>query len=407
MRLLVVTQYFWPENFRINDLVAELVRKGHTVTVLTGKPNYPDGRVFDAFAKSPQAFDSYEGASVVRIPMFARGRGGLRLVLNYLSYAISASLMGAWRLRGQAFDSILVYEPSPITVGIPGVVLRALKRAPMALWVLDLWPETLKAVGVLKSDRALRLIGFFVGWIYRRCDLILAQSKSFIPQIRHYAGNTRRVEYFPSWAEALFDGGSVVPAPELPVHQSLFTIMFAGNIGEAQDFPAILAAVELLRDHKDIRWVVLGDGRMAAWLAQEITARGLADAIQCLGRYPVERMPSFFQHADALLVSLKKEPIFAMTIPGKLQSYLAAGIPVLAMLDGEGSELLVKAEAGMTCAAGDSAGLARAVLELKAMTSAERKAMGARGTALYEREFQRQTLVDKAEALLLSMAKMP
>lgn len=407
MRLLVVTQYFWPENFRINDLVAELVRKGHTVTVLTGKPNYPDGRVFDAFAKSPQAFDSYEGASVVRIPMFARGRGGLRLVLNYLSYAISASLVGAWRLRGQAFDSILVYEPSPITVGIPGIVLRALKRAPMALWVLDLWPETLKAVGVLKSDRALRLIGYFVGWIYRRCDLILAQSKSFIPQIRYYAGSTRRVEYFPSWAEALFDGGSVVPASELPVNPSLFTIMFAGNIGEAQDFPAILAAVELLRDHKDIRWVVLGDGRMAAWLAQEITARGLEDAIHCLGRYPVERMPSFFQHADALLVSLKKEPIFAMTIPGKLQSYLAAGIPVIAMLDGEGSELLARAEAGVTCAAGDSAGLARAVLELKAMTNTERKAMGARGSELYEREFQRQTLVDKAEALLLSLAKIP
>lgn len=404
MRLLVVTQYFWPENFRINDLVTEFTRKGHEVTVLTGWPNYPDGRVFEAYRQDPAHFVSFEGARVVRVPLFPRGRGGLRLMLNYLSFALSASLLGLWKLRGQSFDAVLVYEPSPITVGIPGAVMRAVKRAPMALWVLDLWPETLKAVGVVKSDLLLRLVGKLVAFIYRRCDLILAQSRSFIPQIRRYAGEGRRIEYFPNWAESVFDGGVVEPAPEVAPLKDGFSVMFAGNIGEAQDFPAILAAAQALRDHSRIRWLIVGDGRMSPWVAQEIAARDLGACVQLLGRYPVERMPSFFRHADALLVSLKNEPIFALTIPGKLQSYLAAGVPVIAMLDGEGAELLAEAGAGLACAAGDYAGLAQAVLRLADMEQSQRQAMGRRGQALYAREFERQVLLDRAEGWLLDLA---
>lgn len=404
MRLLVVTQYFWPENFRINDLVTEFTRKGHEVTVLTGWPNYPDGRVFEAYRQDPAHFVSFEGARVVRVPLFPRGRGGLRLMLNYLSFALSASLLGLWKLRGQSFDAVLVYEPSPITVGIPGAVMRAVKRAPMALWVLDLWPETLKAVGVVKSDLLLRLVGKLVAFIYRRCDLILAQSRSFIPQIRRYAGEGRRIEYFPNWAESVFGGGVVDPAPEVAPLKDGFSVMFAGNIGEAQDFPAILAAAQALRDHSGIRWLIVGDGRMSPWVAQEIAARDLGGCVQLLGRYPVERMPSFFRHADALLVSLKNEPIFALTIPGKLQSYLAAGAPVIAMLDGEGAELLAGAGAGLACAAGDHAGLAQAVLRLADMQASQRQAMGQRGQALYAREFERQVLLDRVEGWLLDLA---
>ena len=404
MRLLVVTQYFWPENFRINDLVTEFTRKGHEVTVLTGWPNYPDGKVFEAYRQDPARFVSFEGARVVRVPLFPRGRGGLRLMLNYLSFALSASLLGLWKLRGQSFDAVLVYEPSPITVGIPGAVMRAVKRAPMALWVLDLWPETLKAVGVVKSDLLLRLVGKLVAFIYRRCDLILAQSRSFIPQIRRYAGEGRRIEYFPNWAESVFDGGVVEPAPEVAPLKEGFSVMFAGNIGEAQDFPAILAAAQALRDHSRIRWLIVGDGRMSPWVAQEIAARDLGACVQLLGRYPVERMPSFFRHADALLVSLKNEPIFALTIPGKLQSYLAAGVPVIAMLDGEGAELLAEAGAGLACAAGDHAGLAQAVLRLADMEQSQRQAMGQRGQALYAREFERQVLLDRVEGWLLDLA---
>lgn len=400
MRLLIVSQYFWPENFRINDLAAEFARKGHEVTVLTGWPNYPDGKVFGAYRQNPSHYAVFEGVRIVRVPLWPRGRGGVHLILNYLSFALSASVLGLWRLRGQKFDSILVYEPSPITVGIPGAVLRAVKRAPLAFWVLDLWPETLKAVGAVKSERVLKLVGKLVAFIYRRCDLILAQSRSFIPQIRHYAGDDRRVEYFPNWAESVFGDDVVEPALEVASLKDSFSVMFAGNIGEAQDFPAILAAAQLLRSHSHIRWLIVGDGRMGQWVAQEIIARDLGECVQLLGRHPVERMPSFFRHADALLVSLKNDPIFALTIPGKLQSYLAAGIPVIAMLDGEGADLLSEAEAGLSCAAGDHACLAQAVLRLAGMEISQRLAMGRRGRDLYAREFDRQLLLDRLESWL-------
>jgi len=327
-------------------------------------------------------------------------------VLNYFSFALSASLWGVWRLRKDRVDAILVYEPSPVTVGIPGAVLRWCKRAPMAFWVLDLWPETLNAVGMVRSAWGLGLVGQMVRWIYRRCDLILAQSNSFIPQIRRYAGEFARIAYFPSWAESLFAGNTdQPPADELVRAPCSFTVMFAGNIGEAQDFPSILAAAEHLKDsHPHIRWVVLGDGRVKPWVEQAIAARKLASCVHLLGRFPVERMPSFFRGADALLVSLKKEPIFAMTIPGKLQSYLAAGRPIVAMLDGEGAKLLNDAGAGLSCPSGDAAGLANAVVRLSEMNDVERVEMGRKGLALYEQEFERSMLLGRLEDWMLQMA---
>jgi len=403
VRLLVVTQYFWPENFRINDLVAELVRRGHQVVVLTGWPNYPEGQIFSDFRGNPRGFDWYEGARVVRVPMLPRGQGGVRLILNYLTFALSASFLGPWRLRRCEFDAIFAYEPSPITVGVPAAVLRAFKKAPLAFWVLDLWPETLQAIGVIRSRFILQLVGKLVASIYKRCDLILAQSKSFIVPIARYAGKGARIEYFPSWAESVFNARDVLPAPEIPLKSGSFTVLFAGNIGDAQDFPAILAAAERLKDYPNIRWLIVGDGRMAGWVSDEIKRRGLQTSILMLGRYPVERMPSFFKHADALLVSLKDKPIFTLTIPGKLQSYLAAGIPVLAMLNGEGAEVVQNGGAGLACRAGDHRALAEAVLRLSEMPIDERKAMGMKGVALSKEEFGREKLICQLEVWLLKL----
>lgn len=400
MRLLVVSQYFWPENFRVNDLVAELVARGHAVTVLTGHPNYPSGEFFPEFVAAPAAFVTYAGARVVRVPHLARGKGGLRLALNYASFAASATVLGLWKLRGQPFDAIFAYEPSPITVGLPAAAMRWAKRAPLTFWVLDLWPETLSAIGVVRSARILRWVGALVSFIYRRCDLILAQSRSFIPQIRRYATPASRVEYFPQWAEAMFDLRQVAPAPEVVPAPGVFSVMFAGNIGDAQDFPAILGAAELLKHRADIRWLIVGDGRLSPWLEQEVTARGLGHCFTLLGRFPVERMSSFFKHADALLMSLKDEPIFAMTIPGKLQSYLAAGRPLLAMLNGEGADVVERAQAGLTCAAGDHQGLAAAVARMADMTPAERAAMGERGLRASAEQFDRARLITQFEEWL-------
>ena len=400
MRLLIVSQYFWPEDFRINDLAAEFVARGHEVTVLTGHPNYPDGRIFDEFRSNPRGFDRFEGVRIVRVPLIARGAGGARLILNYLSFALMASLLGVWRLRGARFDAIFAYEPSPITVGIPAAVLRLVKRAPLALWVLDLWPETLEAIGVVRSGWMLRLVGRMVSWIYDHCDLVLAQSRSFVPQIEARCRRPGRVEYFPSWAESVFNATVTETASELPPKDDKFDVMFAGNIGDAQDFPAILDAAQRLRDEPRIRWLIVGDGRAGRWVSGEIERRGLGRCMLMLGRHPVERMPAFFRHADALLVTLKAEPIFAMTIPGKLQAYLAAGVPVLAMLNGEGAKVIEAAGAGRACSAGDSEGLSRAVLELARLPAEERARMGARGRDFYRREFDRASLLDRLERRL-------
>jgi glycosyltransferase involved in cell wall biosynthesis len=397
MRILVVTQYFWPENFRINELVAELVRRGNQVTVLTGLPNYPDGRVFREFRESPEGFSGYFGAEIVRVPMWPRGSGRLSLLLNYLSFLLFASIGGAWKLRRREYDVIFVFEPSPVTVGIPAIVLRRLKRAPLLFWVLDQWPETLAAVGAVKSPRVLRTVGKLVSFIYNRCDAVLAQSKSMVELVAKYTQPSKRVHYFPNWTEAMQDPREVQRAPELPARIDSFDIMFAGNIGESQDFGAILAAAELLRSETRVRWVVVGDGRMAAWVRDEIARRGLAANVLMLGRHAPERMPSFYRCADALLLSLRDEPVFALTVPGKLQSYLAVGVPVLGMLNGDGARIIEEAGAGFTCAAGDSAGLADAVRRLIALPAEKRARMAEAGRSYAKREFDRDRLISTLE----------
>jgi colanic acid biosynthesis glycosyl transferase WcaI len=400
LKILVVSQYFWPENFRINDLVTELVKRGHEVTVLTGYPNYPDGMVFEAFKANPGKYSEFAGAEIVRVPLSPRGNGPVRLALNYLSFVVSASLLGLFKLRGRKFDRIFVFEPSPITVGIPAIVMKWTKKAPIVFWVLDLWPESLRAVGIVQSERVLRLVASLVSFIYRRCDVVLAQSQSFITHIRKYCRSGQRVEFFPSWAEDLFGKATPEPAPELAQFVGRFRIVFAGNIGEAQDFPAILDAAEHIKERHDIQWILVGDGRMAAWVAEEITRRDLGQTVTMLGRFPLERMPSFYAGADALLVTLKRSEIFAMTIPGKVQSYLAAGKPLLGMLDGEGAAVISDAKAGLVCPAGSGKELARIAQELADAASHTHQSMGDGGQAYYRMQFERETLMTRIEQIL-------
>jgi len=408
VRILVVSHYFWPENFRVNDLVAELGRRGHEVTVLAGPPNYPEGRIFPQYRREPGRYAVYEGAEVVRVPVVTRGRSRLRLAFNYLSAMLSGASLGTWRLRGKPFDAIFVFQPSPITTCLPAILIGRLKRAPVLLWVLDLWPETLAAVGVVRSPWLLALIGRVVSFIYRRCDLVLGQSRAFQPNIEKYAGDSSRFRYFPSWAEPLFRASlaAVEPAPEVQEFQDTFNVLFAGNIGEAQDFPAILDAAEALRHRADIRWLIVGDGRAAEWVRAEIGRRGLEEAVRMLGRHPIERMPAFFRGGDALLVTLKSDPVFAMTIPGKVQTYLATGLPLIGMLDGEGARVIEEAGAGFVCPSGDGRALANRVARLAELPPGERVAMGARGVAYSQREFDRDRLLTQLEGWMREVAPL-
>jgi glycosyltransferase involved in cell wall biosynthesis len=407
LRVLVVSQYFWPENFRINDLVSELTARGHSVTVLTGVPNYPEGRTFPEFVKDPGRFSQYAGAPVIRVPMLPRRQGKMHLALNYLSFAWSGLVVGSWRLRGRRFDAIFVFQISPITAALPAVLQRRLKKAPLLLWVLDLWPETLAAVGVIKSPRVLTWVGYLVAYIYRRCDRILIQSRAFGANIERYAGDRARIRYFPGWAESTFRDNleNVAPAPELAAYRHTFNILLAGNIGDAQDFPAILDAAENTRERDDIRWIIVGDGRAAEYVRSEIKRRALQEKVVMLGRYPLERMPSFFRAAGALLVTLRSNPIFSLTIPGKVQSYLGAGVPILGMLDGEGARVIEQAEAGLVCPAGQGRALARCAEQMADMSLQDRTAMGTRGREYCRREFDRATLVDDLEKWIAELGQ--
>ncbi|MEX5362120.1 glycosyltransferase family 4 protein [Pseudomonas guariconensis] len=401
LRVLVVTQYFWPENMRINDMVRDFREKGHDVTVLTGLPNYPEGEVFESYRTSPGDFASFHGADIVRVPMLPRGKRSIRLILNYASFFLSASTVGAFKLRSRKFDALFVYAVSPIMAAIPAVVIGRLKRAPVFVWVLDLWPETLRAVGVVRNPRLLSLVGRMVSWIYNRTDYLLLQSHGFLENVKQYCTRNiaqERLVYFPSWAEDDFSSPAVTIGTLIHADPSVFTVVFAGNLGEAQDFPAVLEAAEALRDTAAVRWIIVGDGRMSTWLGEQVQARGLHN-VHLLGRHPLEAMPGLFAQADALLVTLKTNDVFQKTIPGKVQAYLASGRPLLGMINGEAARVIRESGAGYACDSGDAQGLAEITRSLAATSVAQRQAMGDAGRVYYLEHYSKPKLMARLETL--------
>lgn len=398
MNILIVSQYFWPENFRINDLAEGLVQRGHSVTVLTGRPNYPSGSLFDGYGTIFPFRESYADARVQRVPLFPRGSGkGLRLILNYASFAVSASLLGPL-MAPQKTDVIIVFEPSPITVGLPAMVLKATTGAPVFFWLQDLWPESLSATGAVHSSVILKAVELMVRWLYKGCDRILVQSRAFVPAVLRLGGDKNNTYYFPNSAESVYRPVEVpANAPEQALMPEGFRITFAGNVGAAQDFDTIISAANLLKDRKDIHFIIIGDGRLMGHLKQSVQKLSLEENVHLLGRYPVERMPYFFSLSDALLVTLKNDPIFSLTIPSKVQSYLACGRPIIAALEGEGARIIELAKAGLTCRTQDPSKLADTVLSMYRLPRSVREEMGRKGRLLFLAEFERESLLDKLE----------
>jgi colanic acid biosynthesis glycosyl transferase WcaI len=401
LKVLILTQYFWPESFRINDLAVALADRGHAVTVLTGMPNYPDGRYFEGYGPFRPVRQEFGGARVLRVPLLSRGGSrGLRLALNYLSFTLSASALGPLRCRG-TFDVLFVFEPSPILVGLPAIVLRRLKRVPLLFWVQDLWPESLRATGVVTSPALLRAVAAIARFIYRRCDRVLVQSRGFVAPVVATGADPRRVLYLPNWAESLYRPVDLEPdAPERAEVPAGFRVLFAGNIGAAQSFETILDAAHRLREVPDIHWVVLGEGHRREWLEEQVRALGLQETVHLLGRRPVAAMPRYLSLGDVLLATLRRDPAFELTIPTKLQSYLACGRPVLASLDGEGARVVQEAGAGLTCPPEDPGALAEAVRRLRAMSDEARRELGRRGRLYFEENFEREKLVSRVEGMM-------
>jgi glycosyltransferase involved in cell wall biosynthesis len=409
LKLLLVSQYFSPENFIINDVVRMLAAQGHEVVVVTGKPNYPDGKIFPGYrAGGVQRELFLDKIEVLRVPLWPRSNGGARnLILNYLSFVFSGLIFFPWLLRARQFDSILVFAPSPITQVIPAILLKWLKKAHLAVWVQDLWPESLAATGFIRHSNLLKAVGYLVRGIYAGSDTLLVQSKAFVEPVARYA-RREKIIYYPNSiaAQAPAKAAETISsafAGELEQH---FSVVFAGNLGTAQAVETLLEAAIELKHDAEIRLVLVGSGSRLAWLQAMKQAHQL-DNLILPGRFPVEAMPQIFECADALLVSLRDEAIFAQTIPSKIQAYLAAGRPIIASLRGEGARVLMEAGAGRVCDPGDPTALAALIRTMKGLPTAELQAMGQAGKEYFHEHFEMSSQVTRLVEILDTQRKEP
>jgi len=399
MKILLVTQYFYPENFKSNDIALELTERGHEVTVLTGLPNYPEGKIYKNYGFFKRVKENYQGIKIIRAWLVPRGKGGgIRIFINYFSWAFFASLRAFSLTFQKKFDVILVHEPSPITQGFPAIIVKKIQKIPLHFWVLDLWPESLSSAGGLKNKCVLSFFTKMVKYIYNNSDKILISSKGFEESILAKGNYKEKLVYFPNWAEeSILKGDSDYPIPFLPKG---FKIIFAGNIGVAQDVNSIIDAALILKDKSDIHFIFVGDGRSKIQLENFVKENNLIETVHFLGRFPLDAMKTFFNQADVLLVSLKDELIFNVTVPAKLQAYLCTEKPILGMLNGEGAKIINDANCGLSVNAGDSIKLAEKIIELYEMSDKKRKILGANGFKYFEENFTMDKCIDNLETIL-------
>ena len=390
MKLLVVSQYYWPENFRINEVAQALAAKGIAVEVLTGKPNYPGGKMFEGYRISGIQHEHHNGVSIHRLPLLPRRSGAAWLAINYLSFMLVGLLLAPFILRKRSFDVIFVYGTSPIIQAIPAIFLGWLTRRPVILWVQDLWPDSLRATGHVTNKRALKSVGRVVRFIYDHVDLLLVQSAGFIAPVRSLTSN-KNIHYYPNSVGDEFKSSYTSTPHPITKTFSGFTVLFAGNIGVAQAVEVIIGAATLLRDEAQIKFVILGDGSKRAWMLNEVVARNLTN-VSLPGKFPTEAMPGFMQAASALLVTLTDHEIFAQTVPNKVQAYMAVGRPIIACLRGEGARLVVEAGAGLAVPAEDAAALAAAVLTLRDLPASALEEMGENGRRYFGENFDQEVL---------------
>ncbi len=403
MNILIVTPHFYPENFRINDFAVEFQNRGHNIRVLTAIPDYPGGKFYDGYGIFKNNRSNYKEIEIYRAPLIPRGSGSkIRLSLNYLSFIIGSIFTSLFLLR-KNIDLIFVFEPSPITVGLPAIFIKKLKRIPICFWVLDLWPESVVSAGNLKSGLIPKLLTPVVKYIYDHCDKILVSSKGFIDSIKEKGINSKKILFFPQWAEPIFKPIKKDNTLLKNIPENSFKIMFAGNIGEAQDFPSILKAAKYLKNQPDIHWIILGDGSKADWVKKKIDEYQLTHCFHMLGSFPIEQMPVFYAHADAMIFSLKDEYIFSITIPAKVQSYLACGKPILAMVNGEAANIINENNAGYTCNAGNYNTLADNVVKMSKLAKSSLEDLSNNSLLCYNTYFERDMLLQKAENIFYKL----
>jgi glycosyltransferase involved in cell wall biosynthesis len=398
MRILIITQYFWPENFKINSLSIELKNKGHEVFVLTGLPNYPNGKISKEYSFWKNNNEVWNGIKIYRSKLLPRFSGkGIHLFFNYISFAFLSSIKLLLSIN-QKPDLIFVYEPSPITVGIPALAANyKFSGVPIFFWVQDLWPDSLKDTGAFKSKFILNSVDKLTRYIYMKSEIILVQSEAFTDYILKQGVPLKKIKYFPNPTEKFYN--VISPKKEysdlFPIG---FNLIFAGNIGEAQSFDTLIdAAYKLKQLNYPIYWNILGDGRAKEHFIKKIIQLKLEDNFIFMGSFKSEEMPLFFACADALVVSLKKSKIFSLTIPAKVQSYLACGKPIIGSIDGEGARIITESGAGYVSPSENSDNLVSNIVKLYNLSNFERSMLGKNGRAYFEREFSMEILINKLE----------
>lgn len=406
--ILVVSQYFFPEQFRINDICVEWVKRGYKVTVLTGIPNYPQGEYYEGYDLNHKRTEVWNGVKVVRIPLIPRGQSSIGLALNYMSFVVSGFV---WNLITKIkADYVFNFEVSPMTQSLIGVWYAKKRNIPCYLYVQDLWPENVEIVTGIRSPFVLNPISKMVNYIYRNSTHIFATSPSFVKEIQKRCENKDKVSYWPQYAEDFYQPVEIEEArkrvTEIPDDGS-FKIIFTGNIGQAQGLEILPKAAKILKREiflqtnekpsSYVRFIIVGDGRNRENFQREIVECGVADMFVLVGRKPAERIPELLACCDAAFLSFMDNELFTKTIPAKLQSYMACGMPILAAASGESERVIREAECGGCSAIGDAHALVNEIKKMLKTASDEQKSMGINARNYYVEFFDKRKLMENIQ----------
>ncbi|CUO44221.1 group 1 glycosyl transferase [Clostridium disporicum] len=396
MKILVVSQYFWPEEFRINDICEGLIEQGHEVEVLTGIPNYPHGNFFEGHSIFKPGVKEYKGAKIRRVPLVPRGKDNfIKLGLNYISYTITASIASLGLLFNK-YDRVFVFQLSPITLAIPGIIVSKIKKIPSIIYVQDLWPESLFSIKEVNNTKVRGILDKICSSIYKSFDKLLITSKSFEEELVNKGVSREKIDYFPQWAEDFYS----LNESSKKNNKEEFVITFAGNIGKAQSVDTIIKAAKLAKKNKNIKWQILGDGSEFKYIKSLVNEFKLNETVSLLGRKPASDMPKYFSESDALIVTLKDDKVWRATLPAKVQSYMASGKPILAAISGEGNSVIKQSKCGLVGEAEDHIKLYENVIELYNMSEEEREILGNNGKKYFEDNFTRKILLNKLEQVM-------
>lgn len=395
--ILVISQYFYPEQFRINDICKEWVKRGYKVTVVTGIPNYPQGKFYKGYGFFKNRKERYHGVNIIRLPILPRGNNPIMLSLNYISFVVSGFF---WKLftRIKA-DYVFIFEVSPMTQALPGVWYAKKKSIPCYLYVQDLWPENVVAITGIKNKFIIDSIGKMVDYIYKRCNKIFTTSESFITSIEKRGIPKEKLEYWPQYAEDFYEPLNEVNIKDIP-RDCRFNIIFAGNIGNSQGLDILPETAKIIKGRNNdvnIRFNIVGDGRYKDELIEYVNENGVHDMFNFIPRQPAEKIPEYMAACDAAFLSLTDSPLFNMTIPAKLQSYMACAIPTIASARGETSKIIRESYSGFSCPPGNSEKLAEIIIELASKSRNELKQLGHNARKYYNEHFNKNKLLDRMD----------